>query len=280
MARLEAILVVNSPLVWVGGKAAWADWLASLLPPHGMYVEVFGGGASVLLAKKPSKVEVYNDLDGDLANLFRVLRDQADDFKLLWRWTIVSREEFERLWALDPEALDPLQRAFRYLYLNRAGFSGHMRRPAFSVKASAPNNVGIWAEQAQQHIEALHQRMKRVYVERMDFRELIPYYDGLKSDGGTVFFIDQPYHVKDPAYVHWFTEQDHSDLANVVRNIKARWLMTINDDAANREWYKGFHIMEKPKQYSLAKEDVGRREFGELIISNYELPQQKQVTLF
>jgi DNA adenine methylase len=155
-----------------------------------------------------------------------------------------------------------------------------MRRPAFSVKATSPNNVAVWAEQAEQHIDALHSRMRRVYIERMDFRELIPYYDKLKGDGDTVFFVDQPYHVKDPAYVHWFTEQDHIDLADVMRTVKGKWLMTINDDEANRAWYEGFHILPKPKQYSLAKEDSGRKEFGELIISNYPLPVQTQAALF
>lgn len=271
---------VPSPLVWVGGKAAWADMLASYLPPHGMYVEVFGGGASVLLAKHPSKVEVYNDLDCDLVNLFRVLREQPDAFKQLWRWTIVSREEFERLWALDPDTLDPLPRAFRYLYLNRTGFGGHMRRPSFSVKAESPSRLVSWSDRADEHIDALHKRLKHTYIERMDFRELVPYYDELKGDGDTVFFVDQPYHVKDPAYVHWFTEQDHIDLANVMRSVKGKWLMTINDDAANRAWYDGFHILAKPKQYSLAKEESGRKEFGELIISNYALPVQKRTALF
>jgi DNA adenine methylase len=117
--------------------------------------------------------------------------------------------------------------------------------------------------------------MKRVYVDHMDFRELLPYYDGLKSDGGTVFFLDPPYYVDDPAYVHWFMEKDHTDLAAAVRKLNGRWLMTINDCPEYREWYAGSYFHEKPKQYGIA----GRREFSELIISNYPLPTVQQASL-
>lgn len=241
---------------------------------------MFGGGASVLLAKKPSRVEVYNDIDGDLVNLFRVLRDKHEEFNQMWRYVLVSREEFDRFWDMDPEKMEPLQRAFRYLYLNRTGFGGHMLRPALSVKATAPNNLSVWAEQADEHITSLHERVRRVYIDNMNFRKLIPYYDGLKCDGDTVFYLDPPYLVKDPAYVHWFELQDHLDLLECVKNIKGKWLMTINDCPEYRQWYADYYIAEKSKQYSLAKEDSGRHEFGELIISNYPLPEQKQARLF
>lgn len=271
---------VNSPLVWVGGKAAWADWLASLLPPHGMYVEVFAGGASVLLAKQPSKTEVYNDLDADLVNLFNVLRDKdsADRLTSMFRFALVSRSTYERLLAIDPAWLLPVERAFRYLYVNRASFSGHMRRPAMSVGADGPNTLALWVEHAEEHIDQLWRRLHRCYIECMDFRQLLPYYDKMKSSDGTVFFLDPPYMVKDAAYVHWFTEQDHIDLHKAVCDLQGKWLMTINDCSFYREHYRHYHIKEKVKAYSVANKK--QREHGELIISNYPLPEVVQGTLF
>lgn len=271
---------VNSPLVWVGGKASWADWLASLLPSHGMYVEVFGGGASVLLAKQPSKTEVYNDLDADLVNLFNVLRDgaTAEQLMAMFRYALVSRSTYERLLAIDPNWLTPVERAYRYIYVNRASYSGHMRRPTMSVGADGPNTLALWAEHANEYIDQLWRRLHRCYIECMDYRELLPYYDKMKSCDGTVFFLDPPYMVKDAAYVHWFTEQDHIDLHQAVSKLQGQWLMTINDCAFYREHYGAYFVKEKAKAYSIANKK--QREHGELIISNYPLPEVVQGSLF
>lgn len=274
-------MTLSSPLVWVGGKSSWASWLVSLLPPHGMFVEVFGGGGSVLLAKQQSTVEVYNDLDDDLVNLFRVIRESPDEFRDAWRYTLTSRSEYERLQETDPTTLDPVRRAWRYLYLNRCSFSGDMAESYFAVRGDGRSRLASWMEVARDHIDALALRLRNTYIEHMDFRRLIPQYDRMKSPGGTVFFLDPPYLVDHaPHYNHWMYEKDHRDLRDMLSTVQGNWLMTINDCPEYREWYKDCRIMGRPKQYSKARQDSGRREFSELIISNYDLPQSTQMTIF
>ncbi len=85
---------------WVGGKTSIADRIIAMMPPHETYIEVFGGGGSVLLNKTLSPVEVYNDLNGDLVNLFRVVRERCDEFIAAQEWLLSSREEYNRLRTL------------------------------------------------------------------------------------------------------------------------------------------------------------------------------------
>lgn len=113
--------MIRSPFKWVGGKSRLRKTIIAMLPPHECYVEVFAGAAWVLFGKQPSKVEVLNDIDGEVINFFRVVKEQPEDLIASFEWDLVSREEFERLRDLDPKTLDPVARAHRFYYLIMAG---------------------------------------------------------------------------------------------------------------------------------------------------------------
>lgn len=88
-------LMLNSPIKWVGGKSRLRQQIIRLLPSHTCYVEPFCGAAWVLFAKPPSKVEIINDIDGDLINFFRVVKSNPEEFIQSFNWDLVSRSEFE-----------------------------------------------------------------------------------------------------------------------------------------------------------------------------------------
>lgn len=113
--------MINSPIRWVGGKSRLRKDIIPLIPDHSCYVEPFAGGAWVLFGKKPSPVEVLNDIDGELINFFQVLKHQPEELIKSFEWELVSRAEFERLAQLDPSTLSALERAHRFYYIIMAG---------------------------------------------------------------------------------------------------------------------------------------------------------------
>jgi DNA adenine methylase len=272
---------MKSPLRWVGGKNAEADYLASLLPPHSCYVEVFGGGASVLLAKRPSEVEVYNDLNGELVNFFRVVKERPAEFKASWKWCLVSKEEFYALAKADTATMDPIQRAYRFVYINRSSFGADMRSPVFGRSARDESLLLAWLDNLEANVEALHRRLRRTYIENEPFAELIPRWDkGTSGPQGTAFFLDPPYLGTSGYEVGTLTVDDHALLAERLGTLKNRFLLTINNHPAIRAFYDGCHIMERTKQYSISKSAEARKEYAELVITNYQLPDHKQATFF
>jgi DNA adenine methylase len=271
---------VKSALLWVGGKSAEADYLASLLPPHSCYVEVFGGAGSVLLSKRPSQVEVYNDLNGELVNFFRVVRDAPEAFKETWRYALVSREEFYRLRDVDLSTLDPVQRAHRFMYINRACFGGKMKATSsFGISARNRSSLTAWLIDLEDNTDALHERLRSVYIENLPCLELIERWDKSKPGGdGTVFFCDPPYVDTSGYSVGKFTQDNHKRLSEALGSIAGRFLLTVNEHPLIRSLYDGCFMVERSKQYSIGRSDAGGKEYAELIISNYPLPNQKQST--
>src|SRR5438105_2379651 len=104
----------NSPFKWVGGKSRLRKQIVRLLPEHSCYVEVFGGAAWVLFAKKPSAVEVLNDIDEELITFFRVVKQRPEELLAAFNWDLVSRAEFDRLAGSDPRKLNEVERAHRF----------------------------------------------------------------------------------------------------------------------------------------------------------------------
>lgn len=194
---MNAPVTIEAPtrpvLRWHGGKWKLAPWIISHFPPHRVYVEPFGGAASVLMRKPRSYGEVYNDLDQDVVNLFRVLQDttQAAQLTEKLRLTPFAREEFE-LGYLDTE--DPIERARRLVILCFMGFgsNGHNKATRTGFRANS-NRSGTtpahdWANYPDR-LPAIIDRLRGIVIENRDALEVMAQHDSPE----TLHYVDPPY---------------------------------------------------------------------------------------
>jgi DNA adenine methylase len=248
---------------YFGGKSRLGKTIISKIPEHTCYVEVFAGGASVFFAKEPSKAEVINDLDRDLVTLYRAIKHHPEELYRQYKFSLVSRVEFERQQAENPETLTDIQRAARYLYLQKNAFGGHITGRTFGTSTTGKPRLNLLTLEST--IEEAWKRLINVVIECKDFRDLIPRYDRPH----TFFFLDPPYW-DIPGYQYDFQEKDFNDLREQLQNLQGKFLMTINETPEIREIFEGFRIEEVNLKYSCARASESRgKSRTELLISNY-----------
>lgn len=224
---------IDSPIHWFGGKCRMIRYLLPFVPEHKVYVELFGGGASLLLAKKPSPVEIYNDIDSGLVNFFKVLIDEKmfAEFKIKVSLLACSRElwkEYKETWQLDP---DPVMRAVKWFVVARQSFSGefgHGWSSSFkTIRRGVASSVSSWLGCVDK-LPEVHGRLQLAQIECMDWRHVINKYD---SDE-TFFYFDPPY-VKstrsEGRYKCELEYSDHVDLVNRLVDLKGMALLTMYD---------------------------------------------------
>ena len=251
---------------YIGGKFNLLKILIPLIPPHEIYVEVFGGAASLLLNKPPSRIEVYNDVDGELVNLFMVVRDRPKDFVGRFRLLVYSRELYMR-WLRGRPPKDPVERAVRFYYIMRCSFGGNYGASwAFKRKAHKHAPDIFWS--SLERIEQIAKRLKSTYIDALDFRMCIRNWD----TPDTLFFCDPPYYGLD-YYRHSFSAQDHRDLRKVLGETKGKWLLTYGEHPEIRRLYRGFCFQEarQLRSSNLVKDGGKRTHFTNLVIANYPL---------
>lgn len=255
---------------YIGGKSFMLAELLSRIPPHHAYCEPFGGGAALLLNKPRSEVEIFNDIDGNLVNLFRVVRDRPDAFLKRADLLLYSRELFER-WTRELDQGDDVDRAIKYWYVVRSSFFGSLGRSwAFESEGRRNRPRTLW--NALRCVKTIHERLRDVYIEHLDFRRCIARYDSPE----TFFYCDPPYLGTRLQYPVEFAERDHLDLAKLLRDARGKWLLTYNDHAKIRELYAGYRIEELTKPlYAGVCRAKKRPRWVQLIIRNYELPKAR-----
>lgn len=247
---------------YFGGKSRLAKTIISKFPEHQCYVEVFAGAANVFFAKPATGVEVINDLDRDLVTLYRTVKHHPEELHRQFKYVLVSRDEFNRLMQVNPDTLTDIQRAARYLYLQRMCFGGRSRGRSFGTSTTDQPRLNLFT--LQRLLEEAWMRLSQVMIECLDFRDLIPRYDREH----TLFFLDPPYWQIN-GYQHNFVEQDFHDLAKVLTDIKGRFLMTINDTPEVRHIYRRFRMEEVELKYSMSRKEGSRSKVRtELLISN------------
>ncbi len=214
---------MKSPMSWYGGKYYLSNKLLTLLPEkRAGYIEVFGGGAQLLFAKKPEKFEVYNDLDGNLVNFFRVLRDDSkvEQFIKKVKWMVYSREDYKIAKENYDKVEDEVERAF-YFY-SAVKMSMHSVLTGSNTWSYSLNNDTMGWGKLIADFESIHNRLRRVQIENLDFRDLLTKYDR----EGILFYLDPPYvHStrkinSNRAYKYEMDEGEHKDLINLLLEIK------------------------------------------------------------
>ncbi|MCE8006562.1 DNA adenine methylase [Aestuariivita sp.] len=266
---LQPVTPVRPAAPWLGGKRVLAKRLTAILDriPHSTYAEPFVGMGGIFLrrALRP-KTEIINDLGRDIANLFRILQRHYPQFIDCLRFQLTTRVEFERLVATDPATLTDLERAARFLYLQRTAFGGKVSGRNFGVSADRGARFNLTTLEPM--LEDLHMRLSGVVIECLPYGAFIDRYDA----AGTLFYLDPPYWGCETDYgKDMFARSDFEALADQLRGIEGNFLLSLNDVTGVREVFKGFEMTPVLTSYSIAKQ--GRRSGGnaELIISSAPL---------
>lgn len=221
---------LRSPIHWFGGKGNLRARLLPLIPPHKTYVEPFGGGASLLFAKEPSPVEVYNDLDSGLVNFFRVLRDPEKfaRFYHLASFTPYSREEYAFCNSTWESCDDEAERAYRWYVVARMSFSGAFghswSRSITTSRRGMSESTSKWLSTLEM-LPRIHERLMQVIIEHLDFREAIEKYDTPE----TCFYLDPPYVLearRSGGYSHELSADDHRDLVDLLLRITGKAVLS------------------------------------------------------
>lgn len=245
------------PIVrWPGGKSRLLADILPLIRPHKLYAEAFGGGLAVFLAKPPSPVEIVNDFNGDLVNLYRYAQFHLEPLLNEVQFTLTSRADLDDL-NRQP-GITGLQRAARYLLRNRLSFGGSGSSFAVSRQA-APSRENILA-----NLRALSARLDKVSVENLSYERLFQNYDGPDA----FWFLDPPYSAgKIDNYTMW-SDAEMTTFAERVFDLAGNWLVTINDSPLNRSLFARHTV--KPvvtRSTAVNCKDRPDATFGELIIS-------------
>lgn len=164
------------PIVpWMGGKRRLAKHLLPMFPEHTCYVELFAGGAALFFMRpQPAKVEVLNDLNGQLINLYRVVQHHFDEFVRQFQWTLTSREVFARLQSTPPDCMTDIQRAARFFYLQHNAFGGKICDQHFGTSTTGK----AWnAAQIADKLQVARNRLSGVYVENESWERCFQRYD-------------------------------------------------------------------------------------------------------
>lgn len=251
--------MMKPPIARMGGKSKLRKTIIGMIPEHTCYVELFFGAGWVYFGKDPSKVEVINDIDKELINLFKMIKYHAPEIERLLQYEFSGRDIFEEYKTYTLEYLTEIQKSIRFLYLMSQSFAGRGNNYGYKVTGKPSPNIfykGVLTE--------IKERLRNTFVENLSFENIIEKYDR----ENTFFFCDPPYW-QTCGYTNEFGEKEHLLLRDKLVNLKGKFLLTINDHKDVREWYKNFNIKEVEVVYSVSKEKEGRRNFKELIITNY-----------
>jgi DNA adenine methylase len=248
---------------WYGGKFSHLDWLLPLLPSARHFCEPFGGSGAVLLNRQPAPVETYNDLDGEVVNFFRVLRERKAELVEAIGLTPFSREEFAIACQPQPPGVTDFERARRFFVRARQVRTGLAQTASLGRWANCRNTsragmsgvVSRWLGSVEQ-LPGIAERLLRVQIENRPAYEVIEVYD----DPDTLFYCDPPYvhgtRGDAKAYGYEMSDREHRELARLLRSVKGRVALSGYRSPLYDELYVGWRRIDAPAKmcHSIKKE--------------------------
>ncbi len=290
---------MNSIISWVGGKKALRALIYQRMPKEfGRYIEVFGGGGWVLFGKPPdTPMEVYNDFNSDLANLFRCVKERPmallkelnffplngrDEFLVLKKY--LEKDEFnneylhEELELAQNNLLPPQYEEIKLLLTENAAMNDIKRAAAFFklIRYSYGSGCTSYGCQPFDIRKTFHliwqgsRRLKGTVIENKDFEALIRQYDRIHA----FFYCDPPYFETEGHYAVEFRKEDHVRLRDTLAGCQGKWLVSYNDCGYIRELYAGYNIEAVSRINNLAQRYDNGCEFPEVFISNYDTSER------
>ena len=255
------------PLIpWIGGKRRLADKILPLLADHehSCYVEPFCGAAALFFFREHrTKVEVLNDINGDLVNLYRVVQHHLEEFVRQFKWALSSRQLYEWAKLSQPDTLTDIQRAARFFYLQKLGFGGKVQGRTFGTATTAPARLNLL--RIEEDLSEVHLRLNGVFVEHRPWEVCVARYDRAH----TMFFMDPPYWGTEGYGVDFGIEQ-YGRMAELMRMMKGKAVVTVNDVPEMRQAFDGFAIERVSITYSVASDPSRRKPTGELVIRSWK----------
>lgn len=250
---------------YIGGKRNLAKKIIERIEqvPHVTYAEPFCGMGGVFFRRRlQPKAEVINDISGDVTTLFRILQRHYTSFIQEMRFQLHGRKTHERLKKTDPSTLTDIERAARFLYLQRTSFGGKVTGQNFGVTPSRGASFNI--AKLEPMLADMHERLCGVAIENLPYEELIKKYDR----DMTLFYLDPPYFGCENDYgKEVFSRSDFEKLAAILNSIKGKFILSLNDKPEVREIFKDFDIEAVDCSYSIGGKTQKQRTFGEVIIT-------------
>ena len=238
---------MTKPIIpWPGGKTRLLQHLLPLLSdnPHTCYVEAFAGGAALLFAREPCKVEVLNDTHSELVCLYRVQSNHLDEFVRQFRWALTSREMYRWAKLQHPDTLTEIQRAARFYYIQRLAFGGKVTGQTFGTSNTNPKRINLL--RLEEDLSAAYLRLHAVIVENLPWQDCMTRYDGPH----TLFFLDPPYWQTE-GYGSAFGMDQYQLLADRMASLQGRAILTINDHPDMRRVFAAFKSKVVPIRYTI-----------------------------
>jgi DNA adenine methylase len=244
---------------WPGGKQRLLKFLLPLIPEHTLYCEVFGGGLALLLAKRPSPVEVLNDIHRDLVSFYRCVKYHREALLDELDLVLNSRRDFED-YGGQP-GLTEIQRAARWFIRNRLSFGGQGMN--FAICRASP-----MASRTQRLIAimSLNRRLDRVIIEERPWEKILTAYDSPES----FFFVDPPYLADGGAAYSGWSEHELERFCTALRGLRGKWLFTFQDCREVRTLMVGYRMKVASRQNALRNQGADRigQRYHELIFTS------------
>jgi len=249
---------------YLGGKRNLSKRLVALIEtvPHDCYAEPFVGMGGIFLRRtsKPQS-EVINDWSSDVATFFRILQRHYVAFIDMLRFEITTRKRFEDLSQTDPKTLTDLERAARFLYLQKLAFGGKVYARGFGVQTTGGARFNM--SKLVPMLEDVHERLSGVVIERLQWADFIRRYDRPH----TLFYLDPPYYGCETDYgPDMFSRDQFEAMAELLDTISGRFILSLNDTPEVRRIFDRFDIEEVATTYSV-RGGAHQKKVTELVIS-------------
>lgn len=266
---------MHRPIIpWIGGKRRLAPHVFSRFPDHTCYVEAFCGAAAIFFMKEPAEVEVLNDFNGELVNLYRVVKHHLEEFVRQFKWALSSRQLYEWEQLKDPRTLTDIQRAARFYYLQKLAFGGKVAGQSFGTAPSTGPRLNLL--RIEEDLSQAHLRLQGAYIENLSWEKVVQKYDRPY----TLHYLDPPYWQTE-GYGVEFGFDHYERMAAMAKNIDGAMLISINDHPDIRRVFDGLHMESVGIRYTVgggegaqARElliwnehcEQGRRQVGNLAL--------------
>jgi DNA adenine methylase len=259
--------IIRPPVKYHGGKYYLCKWIIDYLPEHAVYVEPFGGAASVLLNKPRAQFEVYNDLEYSIYCLLTQLRDQPDEFLRRVREIKYTKDEYLKMREIYRDSgrfhalpmLDQAVITYSVRRMSRGGLCGTFCWSSRIYGEGVPGEEHGWLTMLDE-LPAVCERLKGITVENKDWREVVYLYDS----PDTVFYLDPPYpeftRVFKNAYLIEMSAKDHEEMASVLKQVKGKVLLSSYPSKFYENLYSGWRSITRSIPNHSSHEKVKERK--------------------